>query len=125
LAFLRVGWRFFLGRQTHHAAHWLKAFVYDNIRFIPEEKFQKQYSVGEVMSISTSDADYARYLFGFTMVGLLDTFFLGTFSLYMIGQTDVDILKWCLLFFTFHPWLCKKLADRELRLFDHAQNELA
>lgn len=125
LALLRFAWRFFLGRQTHHAAHWLKAFVYDNLRYIPENKFQTQYSVGEVMSISTSDADYARYLFGFTMVGLLDTFFLGLFSLYMIGNTDMEILLWCLLFFTLHPWLCKRLADKELQLFDHCQEQLS
>lgn len=125
LALLRFAWRFFLARQTHYAAHWLRALVYDNLRFLPEDKYHTQYSVGEVMSISTSDADYARFLFGFTLVGFLDTVFLGSFSLYMIGSTDMDILLWCLLFFTVHPWLCKLLADKEILLFDDCQQELS
>jgi len=121
----RVGWRLTLARQTHNAAGMMKERLWDKVRFFPRKELEKKYSKGVLMNISTSDVGMARFIFGFTLVGLTDVIFLGFFTLFALFSIEWKMTLVSMIVLVFVPIIVKKLSDTEGERFDEAQDKLS
>ncbi|MBT5095759.1 MAG: ABC transporter ATP-binding protein [Halobacteriovoraceae bacterium] len=125
LAFIsRWGWRVTLARNTHFAGAMLKGKIWDNVRFFKQVDLNKTYSKGILMSASTSDVQQGRFVFGFTLVGLVDVIFLGTFTMATMLTIHIPMTFWSLGVLLFLPFWIRKLSDKEMTLYRKAQEGL-
>lgn len=121
----RVGWRLTLARQTHHAAAMLRRKIWDNVRFFKRERLDTEFTKGVLMNSSTSDVNSARFIFGFTLVAVMDVLFLGIFTFFTMLTIHVEMTFWSLGVLIFLPFFVKKLSRLEIERYGKAQEFLS
>ena len=121
----RIGWRYVLARQTHHATKELLEKMWDSIRFFPERELNTNFTKGALMNAATSDVNRAKFLYGFTLTGIFDVCFMGFFTIVAMVQIswELTVLTFVSLFFV--PFLVQKVAFKEMTLYRKAQETLS
>ena len=120
----RWGWRMTLARQTHFAAANLRRGIFEASRFFPRRDLDKKYTKGLLMNASTSDVNAARFIFGFTLVAVVDVVFLGFFTVWAMLSIHVGMTLWSLGSLLFLPFFVKKLSTIEIDRYTTAQEFL-
>lgn len=120
----RWGWRVTLARQTHYAAANLRRWVFESSRFFPRRDLDQKYTKGLLMNASTSDVNAARFIFGFTLVAVVDVVFLGIFTVWAMLSIHVGMTLWSLAVLLFLPFFVKKLSAIEIDRYTGAQEFL-
>lgn len=121
----RMGWRLTLGRRTHAASAMLRRWIWERARFFKSEDLQKKWTKGLLMNASNSDVNAARFIFGFTLVALVDVLFLGIFSLWAMLSINVSLTLLSLASLIFIPFVVKRLTDTEMKRYEQAQDSLS
>lgn len=125
LYFGRVGWRVFLGRQTHHAGGFLKDDIWQNAQYFSMDTLVNKYPKGILMSAANSDVGQARFVFGFTLVGVSDVLFLGVFTVVSLFMINVKITIISVLALLLVPVLVRYISTVEMERYDVAQDYLS
>lgn len=125
LYFGRVGWRIFLGRQTHHAGGFLKDDIWQNAQYFSMDTLVNKYPKGILMSAANSDVGQARFVFGFTIVGIADVLFLGVFTLISLFMINVKITIISFLALLMVPVFVRYISSMEMQRYDVAQDYLS
>jgi len=120
----RWGWRMTLARQTHYAAANLRRWIFNSSRFFPRKDLDTKYTKGLLMNASTSDVNAARFIFGFTLVAVVDVVFLGFFTIWAMLSIHVEMTLWSLGVLLFLPIFVKKLSAIEIDKYTGAQEFL-
>ncbi|MDC1174416.1 ABC transporter ATP-binding protein [Bacteriovoracaceae bacterium] len=120
----RVGWRLTLGRQTHKASAQLRRDIWDSVRMFPVKDLNSRFTKGVLMSLSTSDVNSARFVYGFSLVALADFLFLGIFTLVTMFTINVSLSLWSLAVLLFLPPLIRYLSNAEIIRYGNAQKYL-
>lgn len=120
----RWGWRVTLARQTHYAAAKLRRGIFKASRFFPRRDLDMKYTKGLLMNASTSDVNAARFIFGFTLVAVVDVVFLGFFTVWAMLTIHVGMTLWSLGVLLFLPYFVKKLSAIEIERYTGAQEFL-
>ncbi len=123
--FFRGLWRITLARETHVSAAMMKSELWKRVAFFPRKSFEKRMTIGSLMSIATSDVGTARFLFGFTLVALTNSVFLGILALASMLWIDAEITVYTLVLFSFIPLLVGKITKKFEEEYDEAQKKLA
>lgn len=121
----RVGWRLTLGRQTHFAAGQMKERIWENAKYFSSEDLIEKYPKGVLMNAANSDVNQARFIFGFTLIGLIDVIFLGIFTLVAMFQISFSLTMASLLMLSFTPLAIKKLSKLEAQRYETSQEYLS
>ncbi|MBT7610780.1 MAG: ABC transporter ATP-binding protein [Bacteriovoracaceae bacterium] len=121
----RWGWRITLARQTHRASSMLRTNIWDNVRFFHRNDLDKFYTKGVLMNASTSDVNSGRFIFGFTLVAVVDVVFLGILSVATMLSIHVPMTLLSLVVMTFLPIVVNKLSKLEITKYEIAQNTLS
>lgn len=121
----RFGWRVAFGRQTHHGCRLLKNSIWESARLFPFKVFFDRFNKGNLMNISNSDVFSAKMIYGFTLVGVMDFLFLGSFAIYTMINIHLKLTIIILLSFSFLPIVIQKLSAREMKNYEDAQEELS
>ena len=121
----RIGWRITLARQTHRASSMLRTKIWENVRFFHKSDLDKNYTKGVLMNASTSDVNSGRFIFGFTLVAVVDVFFLGILTVATMLTIHMPMTFMCLLVMIFLPVVVKKLSELEIEKYELAQNTLS
>ncbi len=124
-AVCRVLWRVTLGRQTHEVSAKMRSLLWNRVRFLPKERLETDLSPGEIMNVAAGDAQTARFIFGFTLVGTIDFIFLIIFNLFFMLTIDVELTMWALVVVPVLPVIMDRLARKESRQHDEAQSSLS
>ncbi len=120
----RWGWRVTLARQTHFASANLRRDIFKNSRFFPRRDLDKKFTKGLLMNASTSDVNAARFIFGFTLVAVVDVVFLGIFTIWAMLSIHTAMTLWSLGVLLFLPYFVKKLSAIEIDKYTGAQEFL-
>ena len=120
----RVGWRRTLTRESHLSAAVLKKNIWRSARFFKKEDLGHTYTKGVLMNAVTSDANTAKFAFGFTMVATFDAVFLGLLTLGTMFSINTPLSLGVMFFFIILPVILKKLFDLEGRAHEKAQHHL-
>jgi ATP-binding cassette subfamily B multidrug efflux pump len=120
----RWGWRVTLARQTHFASANLRRDIFKNSRFFPKRDLDKTFTKGLLMNASTSDVNAARFIFGFTLVAVVDVVFLGIFTVWAMLSIHTGMTLWSLGVLLLLPYFVKKLSAIEIDKYTGAQEFL-
>lgn len=121
----RFGWRITLARQTHLASSMLRTNIWDNVRYFFREDLDTHYTKGMLMNASTSDVNSGRFIFGFTLVAVVDVLFLGVLTLATMLTINIPMTVMSILVMMFLPIAVKKLSELEITKYEVAQNTLS
>jgi ATP-binding cassette, subfamily B, multidrug efflux pump len=125
LALGRVGWRLTLARKTHVAASMLRRRIWQQVRFFKRQDLSEKWTKGVLMNASNSDVNSSRFLFGFTLVAVIDVVFLGVFTVWAMLSINVELTLWALGVLFFLPIIIKRLSDKEMDRYRSAQEALS
>jgi len=123
----RFMWRVTLGRQTHYACSYLKQGVWNEAVFINLQDLRESFTKGDLMAMQISDANSARFIFGFTLVAIFDLFFLGAMTLFAMSQIHLPMTIVALIVMLSIPVIVRKISDLEIlqyKLTQEKQGEL-
>ena len=120
----RMGWRFTLARQTHKASSYLKEKIWDDVRFFKDRDLQTRFTKGILMNATTSDVNSGRFMFGFTLVAMVDVVFLGIFTMLTMFTIHVPLTLWSLGILLILPIFIRKLSGSEMEKYKKAQEFL-
>jgi ATP-binding cassette subfamily B multidrug efflux pump len=120
----RMGWRRTLGRETLRAAALFKGMLWDGIRFIPRRILEKDFTIGVLLNIGNSDVSAARFVFGWTIVMITDTLFLGVISLIAMAMINIELTIISLLILLIIPVMVKRLSEQEVKNYEVSQKSL-
>lgn len=121
----RIGWRLTMARKTHVAAAMLKAKIWERARFFRSIDLQEKWSKGVLMNATNSDVNSARFIFGFTLVAVVDVIFLGIFTLWAMFNINVSLTLWSLGTLVFLPIVVRQLTEKEMQRYEKAQDALS
>lgn len=121
----RIGWRLTLARKTHVAAAYLRREIWDRVRFFSRDDLNEKWTKGVLMNASNSDVNASRFLFGFTLVAVVDVAFLGLFTVWAMLSIHVGLTFMAIGVLTFLPFIVKRLSDREMDRYRSAQEALS
>lgn len=121
----RFGWRISLGRQTHYACAFLKKEIWDSVRYFSKNDLEYKYSKGILMNIQTSDANSARFIFGFTLVAITDVVFLGFFTFIAISLISLKMALLSFMVLLFVPFLIRNISAKEVTQYKKIQEALS
>lgn len=121
----RVLWRLSLARQTHYANSYLRGKVWQSARFVQRDLLDSTITKGVLLNASNSDVGAAKFLFGFTLVGMADFIFLTTMTLMAMMAINPSLALWSFVAMIPLPFVAKWISQREIHLFDVAQNKLS
>lgn len=125
LAIGRVGWRLTLARKTHVAASMLRRRIWQQVRFFKRQDLSEKWTKGVLMNASNSDVNSSRFLFGFTLVAVIDVVFLGVFTVWAMLSINIELTLWALGVLFFLPIIIKRLSDQEMDRYRAAQEALS
>jgi len=117
-------WRISLARESHYSSSLMKELLWRRLRFLPHAFFARKQSIGNIMSIATSDIGTARFLFGFTLVGLANSLFLSPLALYLMYKIDKEITYYTVGFVLILPILVYKLVEKYSVQYEAQQKDL-
>jgi len=120
----RMGWRVTLARQTHMASAMLRKRIWENARFFNKKDLVTDFSKGNLMNASNSDVNSSRFIFGFTLVGLVDVIFLGILTLVTMGLINLKMTLISVLSLSILPYFVKKLSSKEVQRYKDSQKAL-
>jgi len=120
----RVGWRFFMARHSHKAQAALRLKVWEHARFFSRDSMVDKFSKGNLINISTSDIHSAKFLYGFTLIGALDTFFLGIVTIATMLYIHPVLAIISLVVLSYLPFVIRKITDSEVTQYKEAQTTL-
>lgn len=121
----RIGWRLTMARKTHVAAAMLKGKIWERARFFRSIDLQEKWSKGVLMNATNSDVNSARFIFGFTLVAVVDVIFLGIFTLWAMFTINVSLTLWSLATLIFLPIVVRQLTEKEMQRYEKAQDALS
>lgn len=121
----RFMWRITLGRQTHYACGMLRRDVWEHVRYFKKEDLNTKYTKGVLMNAEISDANSARFVFGFTLVAVFDLIFLGIFTFLTMALIHVKMALLSFLVLTFVPLLVRKISKAEIEQYKVIQDVLS
>lgn len=121
----RFMWRITLGRQTHYACGMLKRDVWDHARYFKKEDLERKFTKGVLMNAQTSDTNSARFVFGFTLVGVADVFFLGIFTFAAMAMIHLSMAILSFFILLFVPMFVRKLSQKEVEQYRVVQDVLS
>jgi len=121
----RVGWRLTLGRQTHYSAGEMKDKIWTNAKYFTGADLVDKFPKGVLMNAANSDVGQARFIFGFTLIGLIDVIFLGIFTLISMVQINLTLTLASLVMLGFTPIAIKKLSKTEAENYEQSQKSLS
>lgn len=120
----RMGWRVTLARQTHMASAMLRKRIWENARYFKKRDLVTDFSKGNLMNASNSDVNSSRFIFGFTLVGLVDVIFLGILTLATMFFINVKMTLISLLTLSILPYFVRKLSTKEVQRYKDSQKSL-
>jgi ATP-binding cassette subfamily B protein len=120
----RVGWRLTIARQTHKASSGLKEDLWDNVRFFSQSDLMRKFTKGVLMNANTSDVASGRFIYGFTLVAMVDVLFLGVLTLATMLSIHTPLTLWSLVALIVVPFFIKKLSTIEMIRYREAQEDL-
>lgn len=123
--FMRTGWRITLGRMTHLASAFYKKKVWASARYFSRNDLDTKYTIGNLMNLSTSDVGMARFLHGFTLIGLFDVLFLGLFSISAMFYIRWQMALAVLVIVPTLPIFIYRLAKIEMERWEQTQSFLS
>ena len=118
-------WRMTLGMETTYVGASLRSAVWERARFFSERRLQKIFTVGNVMSIATSDVTTGRTAFGWVLVGIIDLLFLSLFTIVAMAAIDWQLTIFAICLFPVLAVLLRKLHGREYAAHERAQKALS
>jgi len=121
----RVCWRLFLGQETHYANASLKESLWSRNRFLPLRRIFTDLNLGHLMNVSVSDVGIARFIFGWTIVGTTDLFFLGIMTLFCMFTIHVKLTIYCIILTPIFPFILNKLRKKEELYHSESQESLS
>lgn len=124
MSLVRAGWRITLGRMTHLATAFYKKEIWSSARFFSRKDLDTKYTIGNLMNLSTSDVGMARFLHGFTLIGLFDVIFLGLFSIGAMFYIHWQMALAVLIIVPVLPYFMYKLAKIEMGRWEETQSFL-
>jgi ATP-binding cassette subfamily B multidrug efflux pump len=110
----RVGWRLTIARQTHKASSGLKEDLWDSVRFFSQSDLMRKFTKGVLMNANTSDIASGRFIYGFTLVAIVDVLFLGILTLATMLSIHMPLTLWSLFALIVVPFFIKKLSTFEM-----------
>ena len=120
-----VGWRLTLSIETHRAGNWLRSLILKSACYFKTSDLNTKYTPGILMSVSTSDAHIAKFIFGFLLLGTFDVIFLFVLLVFGMLQIDVSMTLGVISILPFLVFFSYKLAKIELERFTTSQEFLA
>lgn len=120
----RIGWRLTLGRQTHRSSGVLKREIWKHVKFFKKIDLQSKYSKGILMSASTSDVNQGRFVYGFTLIAIIDVIFLGLFTIISMVVISPKLTLYSFLSIILFPMAISKLSSAESDRYRIAQEHL-
>lgn len=124
MSLVRAGWRVTLGRMTHLATAYYKKEIWSSARFFSRKDLDTKYTIGNLMNLSTSDVGMARFLHGFTLIGLFDVIFLGLFSIGAMFYIHWQMALVVMVIVPVLPYFMYKLAKIEMGRWEETQSFL-
>ncbi len=124
-ALSRRYWRLTLGIESMRVGATLRSALWERSLLYPEDVLQKEYSVGAVMNLSTSDVNASRASFGWTLVGLTDLIFLAVFCFGAMCSIDWRLTLMIFSLLPFFAWGLRRNQLREYRAHTAAQEALS
>jgi ATP-binding cassette, subfamily B, multidrug efflux pump len=121
----RWGWRITLGRQTHKASYFLRDKIWYKVRHFKWRDLVSKYSRGPILNASNSDVNTARFIFGFTLVGVVDVVFLFIFTIFAMVEIHLTMAIWSVGILMFLPFFVKNLSQKEVTRHKQAQESLS
>lgn len=121
----RFMWRITLGRQTHYACGVLREEVWEHVRYFKRLDLNTKFSKGVLMNAEISDANSARFIFGFTLVAIFDLIFLGISTFIVMGMIHLKMALLAFSILLFVPVLVRKLSRLEVEQFKITQDALS
>jgi ATP-binding cassette subfamily B multidrug efflux pump len=121
----RFMWRITLGRQTHYAAADLRRDVWEHVRYFKKEDLDRKFTKGVLMSASASDSLSARFIFGFTLVAVVDVAFLGIFTFITMAYIHLPMTLLAFVILLFVPIFVRKLSKKEVEQYRQIQDTLS
>ena len=77
------------------------------------------------MNAATSDTNSARFVFGFTLVAIVDVFFLGIFTFLVMAQVHFLMAFLSFVFLLFIPIFVRNLSKKEIEQYRRTQDALS
>lgn len=125
MSIMRAGWRVTLGRMTHLATAMYKQKVWNSASLFSRKDLDTKYTIGNLMNLSTSDVGTARFLHGFTLIGLFDVIFLGLFSIGAMFYIHWQMAFAVMIIVPVLPYFMYKLAKIEMERWEQTQSFLS
>lgn len=120
----RMGWRQFLGKQTHIAARDIRNVLWKNLSSQNLNVFNK-FPTGDLINRSISDINPARFIFGFTLVFSADILFLSLIGMGVMLSIDMYVAFSVIGIFCLLPLIVSLIMKKEYELHDQAQSKLS
>ncbi len=120
----RIGWRQTLAKITHTIGYDLRSRFWRQLRFQPLSTFHK-HGLGDLMTIASGDWNAARFIHGFTLVGVMDLLFFTTLGLGLMISIDPWLTFFCLVPIVFVPRKLLKLSKEEYTSYLKSQETLS
>jgi ATP-binding cassette subfamily B protein len=121
----RFGWRITLARQTHHSSSFLREKIWESVAYFKLKDLDRGFTKGVLMNNSNSDVNSARFLFGFSLIALIDVVFLGVFTFWAMLTINVELSIVSLIVLFYLPIVIKKLTVIEIKKYESAQEYLS
>ncbi|TDJ04693.1 MAG: ABC transporter ATP-binding protein [Deltaproteobacteria bacterium] len=121
----RFGWRITLARQTHHSSSFLREKIWESVAYFKLKDLDRGFTKGVLMNNSNSDVNSARFLFGFSLIALIDVVFLGVFTFWAMLTINVELSMVSLIVLFYLPIIIKKLTVVEIKKYEDAQEHLS
>ncbi len=121
----RFMWRITLGRQTHYSCGMLRRDIWDHVRFFKKSDLDRKFTKGVLMNAQASDTNSARFVFGFTLVGITDVFFLGIFTFIAMSMIHLGMALLSFVVLLFVPIFVRKLSAKEVEQYRMIQDVLS
>ena len=125
LFFGRIGWRITLGRQTHKISGVLKNKIWQSTKYLKLSDLNEKFTKGALMNLATSDVNQGRFIFGFTLIGVIDVIFLTTLAVLSMLSIDVTLTLISIIVLSLTPFFIRRLSKKEIILYENAQNKLS
>jgi ATP-binding cassette subfamily B protein len=121
----RWGWRRLLARETHYAGNFLRKMIWDKVQYFKQKELNSKFTPGVLMSLSSSDAFAARFLYGFILVGTFDLSLILFFSIFGMIQIDLEITFYTLALMPVIGVLSWRLSELEVAAYISSKEELS
>ncbi|MDO9183182.1 MAG: ABC transporter ATP-binding protein [Bacteriovorax sp.] len=121
----RFMWRITLGRQTHYACGMLRREVWQHARYFKKNDLDRKFTKGVLMNSQASDTNSARFVFGFTLVAIIDVLFLGIFTFFAMATIHLAMAILSFVVLLFVPIFVRKLSSREVEQYRMIQDTLS